>query len=158
MVKDSFSDILDGVDLPTDEQVRKETIRALKQIHTSSAEWTEQHQAGIDKRANNPEWKKNVVAGNRQRAGDPTIVAKLKETLRQKKLSDPEGHKKRMIDNAAQNKKPVQTPDGVFDSRRRAARFYGKVDSWIKWKIDNHDDWNWITCEEYNLLKEKDTL
>ena len=48
MVKDSFSDILDGVDLPTDEQVRKETTSANISMGIKSSEAYKQGMANRD--------------------------------------------------------------------------------------------------------------
>jgi len=110
----------------------------------------EKHQSKIENR--NSEWLKNVSEANRKKSKDPIFRSKSIQAL-QKRSKTQDWIEKQKI-NARKRRKPVVTPDGIFDSRFEAANYYKCANSWISVLIKKYPtEYYHISIEEYDRLK-----
>lgn len=131
MIKDSFHDILDGVDLPTDAEVRKETHNARyaeinkKRAKDKNSNWYKANAEANRKKAQDPKW----LEANRKGQANKDFEAygkKMQEWwASEESATHREKHVSRTQKMGRKNAKLIMTPDGEFPSLTKAAEFYG---------------------------------
>ena len=118
-----------NIELPgiTDEELHSKKWQQVRKDITDTTQWKSSHSKGIEKRSDST-WKENVTKGNQKKYTDE-YLAKHRERI--KKRTDSDKFKKAVKANGIKRRKPVMTPDGVFDSRKAAADHYKCACSWI---------------------------
>jgi hypothetical protein len=81
--------------------------------------WIDEHKKGITQRTN--DWLLNVQKANKEKY-TPEYLEKHRQRMKERTASKEWQDKVKA--NAAKKKKPVMTPDGMFNSRVEAANFY----------------------------------
>ena len=156
-----FDEMLEGVDLPSNDEIARETknaniskakkgkawtkpdnydeiMKINNQQMAQTNEWIKAHAKGMKENAKNLDWKKNVSEANRRKAQDPEwLEANLKGA--QKKVNNP-NWKESVKRRAKKRCKSIQTPDGIFESRNAAAEFYGKDPAVISGRMKKYPD------------------
>lgn len=92
------------------------------------------------------QWRENVRQRTREKHLDPREIEAIRTGYEQ--FRNDEDRYNTWRDNlkkgAQRHAKQVQTPEGVFGSRREAAKHYGRADSWVLSQIKKYDDWYYI--------------
>lgn len=83
-----------------------------------------------------PGWRKKMTQALNDRYQDGTLGHKISQALK---------NSTKCKENGLRNRKPLQTPDGVFDSRKAAAEFYKIDTSGINRRIKRYPDQYYYT-------------
>ena len=165
MIKDSFHDILDGVDLPTDEEVRKETKahkisvanKGQKRPPMSKEVKARRIQASLDSYASG---RKPPMLGKKLTDEHKAIISKANQgrvlsAEARKKISQSKKGK-----SYGGNYKHIKTPHGVFTSLTEAGKYEEKItgrkynpNRFTKLINTPDSDYVKISKEEYEKLK-----
>jgi hypothetical protein len=104
--------------------------------------WIENQKKGAELNAQDPIWRKNIKKGAELRSQDPSWI---------------ENQKKGAIEFGKTIMKPLITPDGIFESRKAAAEFYGiKACSLSARMRSKPSEFYYISQEEYELIKDNE--
>jgi hypothetical protein len=104
---------------------------------TNTESWKQAHQRGIIKRSENQDWKNKVIE-NSKKSRSQESIQKYQETINKRK-QDPAWQTK-CIEQGSKRKKPLMTPDGIFDSRREAAKHFHYGENWVSTQMKKYPD------------------
>lgn len=147
-----------NIELPglSDEELFKKNWNMVRNIDelVKTENWKKNHDKGILDRYNTT-WLQNTSLSNKIKRSDSNFIKSWEEGMK-KRNSDPK-FLEILNKNGKKKSKPLVTPDGVFSSRREAAKHYNHVDSWVGSQIQKNPlEWYYISKEEYILLTGKE--
>ena len=118
--------------------------------------WRRQKLA-TQKKSKESEYRKSFLKGNSAKLQDPKYLEAYYKGIK-KRDSDQEYHQRRLAASKEKIKQPVLTPLGVFETQTDATRAHGFTNTERvrhRCKSPNFPDWQLITVEEYQRLREK---
>ncbi len=143
-----------------DPEYQKAHLQRMQDLHQDPL-WRENHRLGLEELRSDPkrwaEYQKNYNKGNRDKLQDPKYWEAYYKGIK-KRDSDQEYHQRRLAASKEKIKQPVLTPLGVFETQTDATRAHGFTNTERvrhRCKSPNFPDWQLITVEEYQRLREK---
>lgn len=111
--------------------------KVLESSVTNTESWKQALSKGIEKRSQNQDWRNKVIENNKKPRSQESIK-KYQETIKKRKQDS--SWKTKCLEQGAKRKKLVMTPDGIFDSRRDAAKHFHHGETWISTQMKKYPD------------------
>jgi hypothetical protein len=148
-----------GAELNAQDPIWRENQKKAMELRSQDPSWIENQKKGAELRSQDPSWIENQKKGAELNAQDPIWRKNIKKgaELRSQDPSWIENQKKGAIEFGKTIMKPLITPDGIFESRKAAAEFYGiKACSLSARMRSKPSEFYYISQEEYELIKDNE--